>query len=109
MQYLLMICVDDSFRPPDALEPEVIAWVEEMDRRGVRKLGDRLRPVREAKTLHVRDGKVLLEDGPFAQTKDRIAGFDLIECASMDEAIEVASRHPIAKLGKVEVRQLWGE
>ncbi len=76
-------------------------------RRGVRKSGDRFRPVSDAKTVRVRGGEVLLADGPFAQTKEQIAGYELIECANLDEAIAFASKHPMAKLGTVEVRQIW--
>jgi hypothetical protein len=107
MQYMLMICHDESFRPPEALEPEVITWVEEMKRRGMRISGDRFRPVSEAKTVRVRGGEVLVADGPLAETNEQIAGYDLIECANLDEAIAVASRHPMAKRGTVEVRQIW--
>jgi hypothetical protein len=52
---------------------------------------------------------VLLSDGPFAETKEQIGGFDLIECENLDEAIEVASKHPAAGFGFVEVRPLWEE
>jgi hypothetical protein len=52
---------------------------------------------------------VLLSDGPFAETKEQIAGYDIIECEHLDEAIEVASRHPVARFGSIEVRPLWEE
>jgi hypothetical protein len=52
---------------------------------------------------------VLVSDGPFAETKEQIAGFDVLECADLDEAIEVASRHPVARIGTVEVRPFWQE
>jgi len=48
-------------------------------------------------------------DGPFAETKEQIAGYDIIDCADLDEAIEVASRHPVAAFGKIEVRPFWVE
>ena len=54
--------------------------------------------------MRVRDGEVLVSDGPFAETKEQIAGYDVIECSSMDEAIEVAARHPVATFGAIEVR-----
>jgi hypothetical protein len=57
----------------------------------------------------VREEEVLLSDGPFAETKEWIAGYDLIECEDLDEAIEVASRHPVARFGSIEVRPLWVE
>ena len=46
-------------------------------------------------------------DGPFAETKEQVAGYDVIECADLDEAIEIASKHPVAGIGTVEVRPLW--
>ena len=68
-------------------------------RRGVRLQGDRLRPASDATTVRVRDGEVLIVDGPFAETKEQIAGFDILECADLDEAIEVAAKHPVARFG----------
>jgi hypothetical protein len=52
----------------------------------------------------VRNGETLVTDGPFAETKDAIAGFDVIECGSLDEALEIASNHPVATFGGVEIR-----
>jgi hypothetical protein len=52
----------------------------------------------------VRGGELIVTDGPYAETKEQVAGFDVLECADLDEAIEVASRHPMARLGLVEVR-----
>jgi hypothetical protein len=108
MTYLLLICIAETVQ----LTPEESAaignatesWVAEMDGRGVRREGTPLRPVREAATVRVRDGEVLVSDGPFAETKEQIAGYDVIECSSLDEAIEVAARHPAAPFGAVEVR-----
>jgi hypothetical protein len=103
---MILVCVDESVEvsPEESLPT---AWVQEMDARGVRKFGSRLRPVSDATTVHVRGGEVLLSDGPFAETKEQIGGFDLLECEDLDEAIEVASKHPGAKFGTIEVRPLW--
>ncbi len=113
MKYMLMICGDESLElSPEELadmESSTEAWVEEMDGRGVRLLGDQLRPVSEATTVRMRGGEVLVADGPFAETKEQIGGFDVIECADLDEAIEVASRHPVARYGTIEVRPFWTE
>jgi hypothetical protein len=57
----------------------------------------------------MRGGDVLVADGPFAETKEQIAGFDIIECDDLDEAIDVASRHPVARFGSIEVRPFWTE
>jgi hypothetical protein len=106
MRYLMLVCVDESVEPSgeDALPT---AWVREMDGRGVRQFGSRLRPVSDATTVQVRAGEVLVSDGPFAETKEQVAGFDILECADLDEAIEVASKHPAATFGTIEVRPLW--
>lgn len=109
MRYMLLICHDESFSAPETIGAETDAWVEEMERRGVRKAGGRLHPIGDATTVRVREDKVLLSDGPFAETKEQIAGYDLIECADLDEALEVASRHPMAKAGMIEVRPFWDE
>jgi hypothetical protein len=68
-----------------------------------------LRPAEDATTVRVREEEVLLSDGPFAETKEQMAGYDIIECENLDEAIEVASRHPVARFGSIEVRPLWEE
>jgi len=68
-----------------------------------------LRPGSDATTVRVREEEVLLSDGPFAETKEQIAGYGIIECENLDEAIEVASRHPVARFGSIEVRPLWEE
>ncbi len=108
MKYLLLVCVDESAEPGGE-EALPTAWVEEMDGRRVRTFGSRLRPVSDATTVQVRSGEVLVSDGPFAETKEQIAGLDLLECENLDEAIEVASKHPAAKFGTLELRPLWEE
>jgi hypothetical protein len=78
--------------------------MREMDERGVRLQGHQLAPVSDATTVRVRKGEVLLADGPFAETKEHIGGFDILACENLDEAIEVAARHPVARFGTIEVR-----
>ena len=88
-------------------EADPRSWVAEMQQRGVRLQGARLRPPSDATTVRVRDGELLLSDGPFAETREQVGGFDLIECENLDEAIEVAAKHPASRFGFVEVRPLW--
>jgi hypothetical protein len=108
VRYMLLICVDESVEvSPGESSPE--QWVDEMERRGVRRDGSRLRPVSDATTVRLRGGEVVLTDGPFAETKEQIAGYDVIECKDLDEAIEVAAKHPVATFGTVEVRPFWVE
>ncbi|HET6259457.1 YciI family protein [Pseudonocardia sp.] len=83
------------------------AWAKEMDGRGVRLQGNRLRPIADATTVRVRETEVLVSDGPFAETKEQILGYDLLDCQDLDEAIEVASKHPVARYGSIEVRPFW--
>src|SRR5580692_7402129 len=98
---MMLVCADESVElsPEEGarMGPATDAWVEEMERRGIRLQGDRLRPVSDATTVSVRGGE------------EQIAGFDIIDCADLDEAIEVASKHPVAGFGKIEVRPFWVE
>ena len=113
VMYMQFVCVDESVQ----LDPEELAripaaieaWLEEMDGRGVRVRGNRLTRVSEATTVRVRDGEVLIADGPFAETKEQIGGFDILDCRDLDEALEVASKHPVARFGTIEVRPFWDE
>jgi hypothetical protein len=111
MKYLLIICAKEDLEltPEEdaAASTGIVSWVTEMDGRGVRLQGNRLRPVSDATTVRVRDNEVLIADGPFAETKEQIAGYDILECADLDEAIEVASKHPVARFGVIEVRPFW--
>jgi hypothetical protein len=91
----------------DPLERELQAWLTEMRASGVELHGGRLRPASEAVTFRIRAGERLLSDGPFAETKEQVAGFDVLECDSMADAIEVAARHPSARRGTFELRQFW--
>ena len=77
---------------------------------GARHLGHRRPacPARRARSVRVRDGKAIVTDGPFTETKEAIGGFDVIECGSLEEAVEIAAGHPIAQMGTIEVRPLWG-
>ena len=107
MRYLMFVCVDEKLVNPESVKdmgPDTMAWVEEMDGRGVRLEGNRLSELATATTVRIREGEVVLADGPFAETKEYIAGYDILECADLDEAIEVAGKHPVAKIGAIEVR-----
>ena len=82
-------------------------WVDETYGQGSATDGDRLRPPADAKTVRRRNGKVTVTDGPFAETHEWIAGFDLLECDTLEEAIEIATRHPMATHGTIELRPAW--
>ena len=69
--------------------------------------GERLRPTSDATTVRVRNGEVLATDGPFAETKEQLAGYFVVDCKDLDEAIEVAAKIPGARDGSIEVRPIW--
>jgi hypothetical protein len=109
MQYLLIISHDDSFTPTETLLKDIVSWNKRMDRRGIRVYGNPLRPPADAMTVRVREGKVVLTSGPFAKSREKMCAYELIECASSEEAIDVASRHPMAKVATIEVRPIWND
>jgi hypothetical protein len=100
MRYLMLVCASEDLGPDVPPGP----WIAEMERRGVRVMGQRLRPVSDSTTVRVKGGRVLVSDGPFAETKEQIGGFDILDCADLDEAVEVASKHPAARFGTLELR-----
>ena len=106
MKYLMFVCTDTEPDSDASNVPDIDDWVTENDALGRRLQGSVLAPVSAATTVRVRDGQVLLTDGPFAETKETIVGFDLLECSDLDEAIEVARTHPMAHHGRIEIRPL---
>jgi hypothetical protein len=107
-RYMMLVCTDPALAPDQAgpvtpVEP----WVEEMDAAGTRRFGSQLDEPSRARTVRARDGQALVTDGPFAETKEQIAGFDILDCADLDEAISVAAKHPMARHGILEVRPFW--
>src|SRR4051794_16083382 len=97
MKYALLICDDESASPSNeelAADPVHQRWQADLDRRGAKVFGARLRPVVDATTVRVRKGETLVADGPFAETKDFVGGFVVVECADLDEAIAIAAGHP---------------
>jgi hypothetical protein len=113
MEYALLIAMDEQAYvalPPDEAAASTAAYEKfgaEMAERGVLRGGARLRPTTDATTVRVRDGQTLTADGPFAETKEQLGGFYLVEAADLDEAIEIASKIPGAQHGTIEVRPLW--
>jgi hypothetical protein len=111
MRYALLICNDeDADVSPGEREQrfaEFVAFTDRTADRGVLLDAIRLRPTSTASTVQVRNGDVVIADGPFAETKEQIAGFYLVDCKDLDEALEVASDIPGARWGTIEVRPVW--
>jgi hypothetical protein len=115
MKYLLLVCWDtermDAQAEPDpneSADEESFPWLDDLQERGIWVTGDQLAPPRRARSVRVRDGKTLVTDGPFVETKEAVGGFDILECGSLEEAVEIAAGHPVAGIGTIEVRPLWG-
>lgn len=110
MKYMLMFWDDDSVEATAdvgaATLTAIRSWVDEMTGRGIRLHGSALSYATEARIVRVRDGERLVSDGPFAETKEQVGGYDVIECADLDTAVEVAAVHPLASTATVEVRPL---
>ena len=112
MRYLLSIYLDESemaARSPEEgakTSARYFAVADEMRAAGVYLGGDGLQPTATATTVRVRDDERLTIDGPFAETKEQLAGFYLLECKDLDEAIEWAAKIPGSELGSVEVRPI---
>ena len=83
---------------------EYMAFTKDVVDRGIYQGGEALQPIATATTVRVRDGETLTTDGPFAETKDQLGGFYLVDCNDLDEAIEIAARIPDVRGGSIEVR-----
>ena len=107
MRYVMFVCTDPSAEPYDPKQDNIESWVSEMDGKGIRISGNRLVGVDQAITVRkaTRQGP---ENGRTIRRDQGVdSGFDVLECASLDEAIEVAAKHPMARFGKLEIRPFW--
>jgi hypothetical protein len=113
VKFMMIHYIDESILPFDENGEEIEdpeetrireAWDKEMRERGILVGGGVLDRPQATTTLRVRGGELLVTDGPFAETKEQIAGYAVLECADLDEAIEVSSRHPTANYGTFELR-----
>ncbi|MEU7866866.1 YciI family protein [Dactylosporangium sp. NPDC049140] len=104
MKYMMFVCSDAEPDTDPSAEPDINEWVRENDEAGRRRQGAVLAPPTAATTVRVRNKELLVTDGPFTETKEVIFGFDLLECADLDEAIAVARAHPMARGGRIEIR-----
>ena len=109
MRYLMFVAIDPDGDVDETGEGtlDVEDWVAKYDAAGKRLIGERTRPSEDATTVRRRRGEVMVTDGPYAETKDWIAGFDVLECADLDEAIAIAAEHPMAAAGRLELRPFW--
>ncbi|MFP3466116.1 YciI family protein [Leifsonia sp. SIMBA_070] len=110
MKYMMFV-ITDSTPDTEPDETDVDGWVDELDASGKRIIGEVLQPLSESRVVRVRGGKRYVTDGPFAETKEWICGFDILEVEDLEEAIDIASKHPMARNGQLELRPFmqWEE
>ena len=118
MRYLLLIYTSEEVEATmmqegaaEAYMAEYNAFTAETRARNVFNAGEALHPISSATTVRVRDGQIGLTDGPFAETKEQLGGFYLLDCKDLDEAIEFAAKIPSARHGSIEVRPVvdWSQ
>jgi hypothetical protein len=113
MQYLLMIYANEAEYAkidPATLQKvfeEYGAFTQGIVKSGNFKAGDRLQPTTTATTVRIRDGKTLMTDGPFAETREQLGGYYLVDAKDLDEALAIAAKIPGARFGSIEVRPIW--
>ena len=114
MQYLMMLYAEEAGLAnvtPDEMQ-KVMAdfndFTNDVKAKNIYVGSNRLRPVASATSVRVRDGKTIMTDGPFAETKEQLGGYYLLDCKDLDEAIGYAAKIPGALWGTVEVRPVWG-
>ena len=113
MRYALLINNNEATEPQPGSQVAndrmavYAAFTQDLVASGRFVAGERLRPTATATTVRTRDGKDLITDGPFAETHEQLAGFYLVECKDLDEAIDCAKRIPAAATGSIEVRPIW--
>jgi hypothetical protein len=111
MRYLALIYTEEAPEPPSETDgrqmmAEYGDYTQMTKDRGAYLGGEALEPSSSATTVRVRDGKVSTTDGPFAETKEQLGGYYLLNCADLDEAIELAGKIPAARSGAIEVRPI---
>ena len=113
MQYLLLIYANEAeYAKIDAATSQKVfgeyqAFTQSIIQSGNFKAGDRLQPTSTATTVRVREGKTLTTDGPFAETREQLGGYYLVEAKDLDTALSIAARIPGARFGSIEVRPIW--
>ncbi len=113
MKYMLLMYASEAVAPKfsaeetKAVQQSWFKFMNEAQAAGVLVANNGLAPVTNATTLRLRNGKRLVSDGPFAETHEQLAGFSILECKDLDEALDWAARIPMAEYGSVEIRPLW--
>jgi hypothetical protein len=113
MRYILLIYMDEklwdemSVQGKGAIFQQAVEFSESLRKSGVYQACDRLEPTSTATTVRMRNGKTVTTDGPFAETKEQLGGYSIVEAENLDEALAIATRHPLVRAGlSIEVRPI---
>lgn len=112
MRYMMLIYSDEeaeaqrSAEEQEAVMQRYYAFTDEVRQRGVLKAGDPLQPTATATTVRLENGKIVTRDGPYEQTPEQMGGYYILDCANLDEAIELAAKIPAAAEGAIEIRPI---
>ncbi len=109
MRYMLLIYTEESAMGPETSRPDAQPWIDYTEwlvRQGIHRGGEPLAPTSSATSVRVREGRPLVTDGPFTETKEVLGGYYILECEDLDTALEAAGRCPAAAIGTIEVRPL---
>lgn len=109
MKFLLIIAHDDLFLPTKDLTKKIIEWNHEMTKKGFLIDSNPLVPENEGITIRIRDNQIKKTKGSFSNSNEKIAAYALVECSSLNKAVEIAVKHPMSKAATVEVRRIWDE
>jgi hypothetical protein len=111
VQYILLIYSNEDGDTDGTDDEDVLrrygAFTQEVRDGGKLVASDRLQPTSAATTLRIRNGEALITDGPFAETKEQLGGYYVLECENIDEALAYAAKIPAAERGSIEVRPVW--
>lgn len=107
MRVMMLVLSDPDGEPYSVEEDRIDEWGKDVDARGVWIDGNRLRPADEAVTVRVRHGAPEVSHGALTPATEQLVGYDILECASVDEAVEIATKHPMARFGRIELRPIW--
>jgi len=109
VKFLFLIAHDDAFAPTPQLLKGIHDWVERASASGLRLHGAPLVPASQGRTVRIRQGEAKVAAGPFSKSREQACAYELVECASLEAAVEAAKSHPMATAATIEVRPVWGE
>ncbi len=107
MRFLLIIGHDENFGPSQDLIEAIRGWNAAQRKAGILEDSNPLEPWQNARHVRTRGGKIVVQEGSFSTSREKVSAYALINCGSMEEAVEIASSHPMARVAVIEIRPVW--